>query len=142
MNQAARRIGRSLALVLPVVLVLSGTLAVANVPWAEPPVDSTVVNAGSERAPQQVEPAAEPLPAEDELLGSLIDELHASDPSTALTSLQREVELDPALAVHCMEIARALGQAAVEKYGSAVLAQEHARPVCDTSFASGVAGTV
>ncbi|WP_103504085.1 MULTISPECIES: hypothetical protein [Streptomyces] len=141
MNQAARRIGRTLALVLPVVLVLSGTLAVARVPWAEPPTDSAVVNAGAERAAQQERTEQEPLAPEDELLDTLLVEMYATDPGTALTSLQREIDLDPSLAGHCADIARALGQAAVRQYGGTV-AQEHARPVCDTSFAAGVADSV
>lgn len=43
----ARRIGRSLALVLPVVLVLSGTLAVTRVNWSGTS-SSSVLTASSE----------------------------------------------------------------------------------------------
>lgn len=38
----ARRIGRTLALVLPVVLVLSGTLAVTRVNWSGNPSNSVL----------------------------------------------------------------------------------------------------
>ncbi|SFC24536.1 hypothetical protein [Streptomyces aidingensis] len=150
MNQAARRIGRSLALVLPVVLVLSGTLAVARVPWAVAPAGATVLPAGAEQngpAPASA-PDAPPAPAaggtaagaaapEEALRDRLVAELQQEDPAVALTSLQYEVDREPSLARHCADIARALGRAAVEKYGSA-LAQEYARPVCDTSYAAGV----
>lgn len=136
MNQAARRIGRSLALVLPVVLVLSGTLAVARVPWAETPADTPVLPASAERADDAK--AASPAPYE-ELRDRLLTELQREDPTTALTSLQWEMDTKPSLAKHCAEIARALGRAAVEKYGNVERAQSHARPVCDTSYAAGVA---
>lgn len=43
----------------------------------------------------------------------------------------------PSLAEHCASIARSLGKAAVRVYGP-TKAQSYARPVCDTSFASGV----
>jgi hypothetical protein len=140
-NQAARNVGRTLALVLPVVLVLSGTLAVARVPWGEAPADSAVINAGAERAgyADQTAELDEPLAPQDALRERLLVELYEAGPGTALTTLQYEVEHTPSLAPHCSEIARALGRAAVDKYGSAALAQEHARPVCDTSFAAGIA---
>lgn len=44
----------------------------------------------------------------------------------------------PSLAKHCTSIARALGRAAVRVYGPS-RAQSFSRPVCDTSFATGVA---
>lgn len=141
MNQAARHIGRTLALVLPVVLVLSGTLAVARVPWGEAPTGSTVINAGAERAEQAAQ-QEEPLAPQDALREQLLAELYETDPTTALTSLQAAVDRAPELAPYCGEIARELGRAAVAKYGSAALAQEHARPVCDTSFATGVADSL
>ncbi|MBB0244617.1 hypothetical protein FNQ90_11005 [Streptomyces alkaliphilus] len=154
MNQAARRFGRTLALVLPVVLVLSGTLAVANVPWSGA-TDTTVLPAGAgeyglpaaeaaskearaaEAAPEAEAVDAAPAP-EEALLELLLDELRRTDPGAALTTLQWEVERNPALAEHCPSLARELGRAAVVKYGSAELAHRHARPVCDTSFAIGV----
>ncbi|MER7413085.1 MULTISPECIES: hypothetical protein [Streptomyces] len=133
MNHAARRIGRSLALVLPVVLVLSGTLAVARVPWATP-AESQVVTASAEKASTQAKSRA----PQDVLRERLVAELQEKDPGVALTSLQREITRKPSLARHCMAIARALGKAAVRKYGSPQRAHRFARPVCDTSFAYGV----
>lgn len=135
MNQAARRIGRSLALVLPAVLVLSGTLAVFQVPWATPGTDDRMLTASSERPDDE----AEAPTAQDVLRDQLITELQRTDPTTALTSLQAAMDRTPSLGKHCADIARALGQAAVDKYGSLQRAQQHARPVCDTAFATGVA---
>lgn len=71
----------------------------------------------------------------------LVAELQEKDPGVALTSLQREMAQRPSLARHCTSLARALGRAAVEKYGSAQRATRWSRPVCDTSFATG-AGSV
>ncbi|WP_406354704.1 hypothetical protein OHB56_19455 [Streptomyces sp. NBC_01635] len=141
----ARRVGRTLAFVLPVVLVFSGTLAVAGVNWSGRPsspvlaaADTAVSGASSsgasssgassrtaERAPHQV------------LRDRLLVELHKENPSVALTHLQQAVNDRPSLARHCASIARALGKAAVRVYGP-TRAQSYARPVCDTSFASGV----
>ncbi|MDG9703027.1 hypothetical protein [Streptomyces sp. DH37] len=132
MNQAARRIGRTLALVLPVVLVLSGTLAVTAVPWA--PSGPQVLTASAERTAPRDKPRAPHEVVRDRLVA----ELQQKDPGTALTGLQKEVNRRPSLARHCASIARALGRAAVEKYG-AVRAHSYSRPVCDTSFAAGVA---
>ncbi|MCF6523789.1 hypothetical protein [Streptomyces sp. JJ36] len=139
MNHAARRIGRSLALVLPVVLVLSGTLAVTRVPWASAPSDSQILTAAAEKAssPRGTEASRAPQAV---LRERLVAQLQEKDPGTALTSLQREMQRRPSLARHCSGIARALGRAAVQKYGGAVhRAQAFARPVCDTSYAQGVA---
>jgi arginyl-tRNA synthetase len=74
---------------------------------------------------------------QDILRDRLLAELQEKDPGTALTHLQREVENSPSLAKHCMSIARALGKAAVRYYGP-TRAQSYSRPVCDTSFATGV----
>ncbi|MFF8285001.1 hypothetical protein ACF06W_20090 [Streptomyces albus] len=165
MNHAARRIGRSLALVLPVVLVLSGTLAVTRVPW-DSPADSQVLTASSRDASASTPDAASPdasssdasTPAssgapvtpgtpgtataqqapQDSLRDRLIAELQEKDPGAALTGLQRAITRKPSLARHCASIARALGKAAVHKYGPQ-RAQSFSRPVCDTSFATGVA---
>ncbi|WP_055500687.1 hypothetical protein [Streptomyces albus] len=170
MNHAARRIGRSLALVLPVVLVLSGTLAVTRVPW-DSPADSQVLTASSRDASASTPDAASPdasssdasspdasTPAssgapvtpgtpgtataqqapQDSLRDRLIAELQEKDPGAALTGLQRAITREPSLARHCASIARALGKAAVHKYGPQ-RAQSFSRPVCDTSFATGVA---
>ncbi|MFI6639614.1 hypothetical protein [Streptomyces sp. NPDC050504] len=134
MTHTARRIGRTLALVLPVVLVLSGTLAVTYVPWAGSNSDSSMLTASS----TDVSVAAKPRAPQDVLRDRLLVELQEKDPGSALTSLQRTVEDRPSLAKHCMSIARALGRAAVQQYGPA-RAHSYSRPVCDTSFASAVA---
>ncbi|MFF4168868.1 hypothetical protein [Streptomyces sp. NPDC001744] len=132
MTHTARRIGRSLALVLPVVLVLSGTLAVSAVPWAGQGA-ATQLTASA----KNVSAPAESRAPQDVLRDRLVVELREKDPGTALTHLQREVENRPSLARHCFSIARALGRAAVEHYGPA-RAQSFSRPVCDTSYAAGV----
>ncbi|MEU5215238.1 hypothetical protein AB0G79_03435 [Streptomyces sp. NPDC020807] len=132
MTHTARRIGRSLALVLPVVLVLSGTLAVSAVPWAGQ--DSTTQLTASS---SEVSTRAKSRAPQDVLRDQLLAELQEKDPGTALTHLQREVENRPSLAKHCISIARALGRAAVEHYGPS-RAQSFSRPVCDTSYATGV----
>ncbi|MER7839708.1 hypothetical protein ABTY98_28435 [Streptomyces sp. NPDC096040] len=131
----ARRIGRTLALVLPVVLVLSGTLAVTRVNWTGSPrnsvltatdvTDAAVSSKATTRAPQDV------------LRDQLMSELQDKNPGQVLTHLQQAVNGHPSLARHCSSIARALGRAAVRIYGAS-RAQSYARPVCDTSFASGV----
>ncbi|GAA2223473.1 membrane protein [Streptomyces amakusaensis] len=133
MTHSARRIGRSFALVLPVVLVLSGTLAVTSVPWAGQTGDQ-ILTASS----QNVSVRAKSRAPQDVLRDRLMTELQEKDPGTALTRLQREVEARPSLAKHCMSIARSLGRAAVDRFGP-VRAQAYSKPVCDTSFASGVA---
>ncbi|MEU6366405.1 hypothetical protein ABZ876_11730 [Streptomyces sp. NPDC046931] len=129
----AHRIGRTLALVLPVVLVLSGTLAVTRVNWSGGSSNSVLAASSedvsthsSSRAPQDV------------LRDKLLLELQEKNPGVALTHLQQAVNDRPSLARHCVSIARALGRAAVRVYGP-TRAQSYARPVCDTSFASGVA---
>lgn len=131
MNQAARRIGRTLALVLPIVLVLSGTLAVARVPWSTSPSESPMRTAAFE--PQR---SAELPP--DVLTERLLRDLRDADPGVALTHLEQAVDNQPSLARHCAQIARTLGRAAVNAYG-AYRARAYSRPVCDTSFASGIA---
>lgn len=136
MNQVARRIGRTLALVLPVVLVLSGTLAVTYVPWSTPS-GTRMLTASAERTSAENKPAR-PLAPHEALRDRLVAELRQEDPGAALTSLQKELGRKPSLAEHCASIAKALGRAAVEKYG-AVRAHSYSRPVCDTSFAAGVA---
>ncbi|UQX02255.1 hypothetical protein [Streptomyces sp. RerS4] len=134
MTHTARRIGRSLALVLPVVLVLSGTLAVTMVPWADNS-PSQILTASAE----DVSVPAKPRAAQDLLRDKLLSELQrGTAPGDVLTHLQQEVDRRPSLAEHCVGIARALGRAAVDAYGP-TKAQSFARPVCDTSYASGVA---
>lgn len=132
MTHTARRIGRTLAFVLPVVLVLSGTLAVANVPWASSNAESRVLTASDTASVR-----AKSRTAQDILRDKLLVELKEKDPGIALTHLQREIEARPSLAKHCMSIARSLGRAAVAHYGP-TRAQSFSRPVCDTSFAYGV----
>lgn len=71
----ARRIGRSLALVLPVVLVLSGTLAVTRVNWSGNPSDS-VLTASAEDVAARTAAARTP---QDVLRDQLLLELHEKD---------------------------------------------------------------
>ncbi|MEU7059007.1 hypothetical protein [Streptomyces sp. NPDC046197] len=131
----ARRIGRTLAFVLPVVLVLSGTLAVTRVNWSGNPSNS-VLTASDASAAEVSSPTRSRAP-QDVLRDRLLTELQEKDPGVVLTHLQQAVNGRPSLAEHCTSIARALGRAAVRIYGP-TLAQSYARPVCDTSFASGV----
>ncbi|MEV7322435.1 hypothetical protein [Streptomyces sp. NPDC093970] len=146
----ARRIGRTLALVLPVVLVLSGTLAVTRVNWTGSPRNSVLtatdvtdadVSAKTASAKtasaKAVSSRAVPRAAQDVLRDRLMTELQDKNPGQVLTHLQQAVNGHPSLAEHCSSIARALGRAAVRIYGAS-RAQSYARPVCDTSFASGV----
>ncbi|MDQ8704774.1 hypothetical protein RCO28_20085 [Streptomyces sp. LHD-70] len=135
MNQSARRIGRTLALVLPVVLVLSGTLAVTRVNWSGG--SQSVLTASSE----DVSTPAKTRAPQEALRDRLLLELQEKNPGVALTTLQQEVDARPSLAKHCAWIARALGRAAVRQYGPS-RAQSYARPVCDTAFATGVAQQV
>ncbi|MYS23398.1 hypothetical protein GA0115240_152340 [Streptomyces sp. DvalAA-14] len=130
MNQVARRLGKTFALVLPVVLVLSGTLAVTRVPWAASSSDAQVLTASATKD------AATPQEA---LRRRLLAELQEKDPGVALTDLQVAMAKQPSLARYCVSIARSLGRAAVAKYdGAAQRAQAWSRPVCDTAFATGV----
>ncbi|MEV6835223.1 hypothetical protein AB0N17_11995 [Streptomyces sp. NPDC051133] len=131
----ARRIGRTLALVLPVVLVLSGTLAVTRVNWTGSP--SSSVLAASDVTSAEVSSKAVSHAPQDVLRDRLMNELQSQNPGVVLTHLQQAVNGHPSLARHCSSIARALGRAAVRIYG-APRAQSYARPVCDTAFASGV----
>ncbi|GHH90851.1 hypothetical protein [Streptomyces capillispiralis] len=132
----ARRIGRSLALVLPVVLVLSGTLAVAGVNWSGAAPSSPMLTAADTSSADASSRAGARAPHEA-LRDALLVELQEEDPGVALTHLQQAVNDRPSLAKHCASIARTLGKAAVRVYGP-TKAQSYARPVCDTAFASGV----
>ncbi|MFD7875230.1 hypothetical protein ACFV5G_14170 [Streptomyces sp. NPDC059766] len=132
----AHRIGRTLALVLPVVLVLSGTLAVTRVNWSGNPSNS-VLTASDVSTANNASRSVVRAP-QDLLRDRLLTQLQDKDPGVVLTHLQQAVNGHPSLAEHCASIARALGRAAVRIYG-APRAQSYARPVCDTSFASGVA---
>jgi len=131
----ARRVGRTLALVLPVVMVLSGTLAVTRVNWSGSP-SSSMLTATDVTAAGASSRAAARAP-QDILRDQLMTELQDKNPGVVLTHLQEAVNGHPSLAGHCTSIARALGRAAVRIYGAA-RAQSYARPVCDTAFASGV----
>ncbi|MER7000197.1 hypothetical protein [Streptomyces sp. NPDC000410] len=133
MTHTARRIGRTLALVLPVVLVLSGTLAVTSVPWSGRNSETRMLTASSENVSVRAKSRA----PHEVLRDKLLVELQEKDPGIALTHLQLAVSEKPSLAKHCMSIAKALGRAAVAHYGP-TRAQSFSRPVCDTSFASGV----
>ena len=132
----AHQLGRTLALVLPVVLVLSGTLAVTRVNWSGNSSDS-VLTATDVSSAAEGKNAARRAP-QDVLRDKLLTELQQENPGVALTHLQQAVHDRPSLARHCASIARALGRAAVRVYGP-TRAQSYARPVCDTAFASGVA---
>ncbi|AOR33595.1 hypothetical protein BFF78_23255 [Streptomyces fodineus] len=131
----AHRIGRTLALVLPVVLVLSGTLAVTRVNWTGSPSSSAL--AASDVSSAEVSTKTVSRAPQDVLRDELMGELQEKNPGVVLTHLQQAVNGRPSLARHCSAIARALGQAAARMYGPTV-AESYARPVCDTSFASGV----
>ena len=88
---------------------------------------------------EDVSVTAKPLTAQDVLREKLLGELQQGvQPGDVLTHLQQAVDKRPSLADHCVGIARALGRAAVEKYGP-TKAQSYSRPVCDTSYAAGVA---
>ncbi|MFF4759631.1 hypothetical protein [Streptomyces sp. NPDC001292] len=134
----ARRIGRSLALVLPVVLVLSGTLAVTRVNWSGSPANSVLT--ASDAVAAGTPAKARARAPQDVLRDQLLTELQDKNPGVVLTHLQEAVNGRPSLAGHCASIARTLGRAAVHIYG-ATRAQSYARPVCDTSFASGIQST-
>ncbi|MEV5006528.1 hypothetical protein AB0K74_32560 [Streptomyces sp. NPDC056159] len=134
----ARRIGRSLALVLPVVLVLSGTLAVTRVNWSGSTSNSVL--AASDAVAVGAPAKSRARAPQDVLRDQLLTELQDRNPGVVLTHLQEAVNGRPSLAGHCASIARSLGRAAVRIYGP-TRAQSYARPVCDTSFASGIQST-
>ncbi|NEA42826.1 hypothetical protein [Streptomyces sp. SID11385] len=140
MNYTARRIGRTLALVLPVVLVLSGTLAVTHVSWTtQGASDSTLTASASDASSPAGADAKNKRRAPEEVLRTkLLSELQEKDPGIALTHLQQAIRERPSLAEHCVSLARSLGEAAVRAYGPN-RAQSFARPVCDTAYATGVA---
>lgn len=135
MNQVARRLGKTFALVLPVVLVLSGTLAVTRVPWSASSSDAQVLAASTDSRQ-----GADATAPQEVLRSRLLAELQQKDPGAALTDLQVAMARHPSLAKYCASIARSLGRAAVAKYdGATRRAQSWSRPVCDTAFATGVA---
>lgn len=115
-------------------MVLSGTLAVTRVQWSGSNTESQLLTAAS----QTVSTRAKAPAPQEVLQDRLLLKLREKDPGVALTELQRTVEARPSLATYCMSIAKALGKAAVDQYGP-TRAHRFSRPVCDTSFASGVA---
>ncbi|MEZ0065014.1 hypothetical protein ABIA32_001002 [Streptacidiphilus sp. MAP12-20] len=148
MKQLARRIGRSLAFVLPLVLVTTGTLAVARVSWAPPATaDVQSLTAASDAQPPaqpaQAAPAGQggqsaPVAPQDALRARLLRELATRNPAVALTDLEHTMDREPSLRQFCSALARDLGRAAVRKYhGDQHRALSYARPVCDASFAAG-----
>ena len=152
MNQVARRLGKTFAFVLPVVLVLSGTLAVTRVPWASSASDAQLLTAASTKDGQAAAAGTAGTTGrggevdrvdnapQEVLRRHLLAELQERNPGAALTDLQVAMARQPSLAKYCASIARSLGRAAVAKYdGATARAQAWSRPVCDTSFATGIA---
>lgn len=143
-----RRIGQTVALTLPVVLVTTGTLAVTRVPWAPPTgLDQQVVaassgdGAGIGRSAGATAKSPDGLAPQESLRVALLDELRAKNPSAALDLLERSMREQPALTPYCTSLATELGKAAVRKYqGDVQRARSFARPVCDGAFAAGVVG--
>ncbi|WP_405018132.1 hypothetical protein OHV05_15140 [Kitasatospora sp. NBC_00070] len=145
MKQLVRRIGQTVALTLPVILVTTGTLAVTRVPWAPPTgLDQQVVAAASGDGTIGRTATAtntQGMAPQDALRVDLMDELRTHNPGTALDLLERTMREKPALTPYCSTLAADLGKAAVRKYqGDAQRARSFARPVCDGSFAAGVVG--
>jgi hypothetical protein len=151
-KQLVRRIGQTIALTLPVILVTTGTLAVTRVAWAPPVGDDKQVvaaasgsgpgigrtaNAGAGSAAQQ-HPGMAP---QDALRADLMEELRSRGAASALDLLERSMREQPALTPYCTSLAKDLGQATLKKYqGDVQRARSFARPVCDGSFAAGIAG--
>ncbi|MFE7563804.1 hypothetical protein [Kitasatospora sp. NPDC057500] len=146
MKQLVRRIGQTIALALPVVLVTTGTLAVTRVPWAPPTslhqqvvAASSGDGAGIGRTAGTGQPQ-DGLAPQDALRVAVLDELRAHNPGSALDLLERSMREQPALTPYCSSLATELGKAAVRKYqGDVQRARSFARPVCDGSFAAGAA---
>lgn len=148
MKQLLRRIGQTVALTLPVVLVTTGTLAVTRVPWAPPTgLDQQVVAASSSdgagigRTAGAVGKTPDGLAPQDALRVAMLDELREHSPAAALDLLERSMREQPALTPYCTSLATELGRATVKKYqGDVQRARSFARPVCDGSFAAGITG--
>ncbi len=140
MNQLASRLGKTLAFVLPFVLVTTGTLAVTRVSWAPSGSGDKQVLAASSLTTGSgpaVRGTAKEAP-QDALRDRLVRQLDAQDPGTALDALAAAMRSQPSMTRYCTDIARDLGEAAVRKYhGDVKRAQSYARPVCDGSFAVG-----
>ncbi|MEE1786787.1 hypothetical protein PUR71_28370 [Streptomyces sp. SP17BM10] len=148
MKQLLRRIGQTVALTLPVVLVTTGTLAVTRVPWAPPTgLDQQVVaassgdGAGIGRTASATGKTPDGLAPQDALRVAMLDELREHSPAAALDLLERSMREQPALTPYCTSLATELGRATVKKYqGDVQRARSFARPVCDGSFAAGITG--
>ncbi|MER5639953.1 hypothetical protein ABT095_23770 [Kitasatospora sp. NPDC002227] len=145
MNQLVRRIGQTVALTLPVILVTTGTLAVTRVPWAPPTgLDQQVVAASSGAGTigrSNTPSNTQGLAPQDALRVDAMDELRDHNPGTALDLVERTMRENPSLTPYCTAIVGELGRAAVRKYqGDVQRARSFARPVCDGSFANGVVG--
>ncbi len=148
MKQLVRRIGQTIALTLPVILVTTGTLAVTRVPWAPPTADDQQVVAASSsdgtigRAPAAAGTTSHPgMAPQDALRADLMEELRSRGAGSALDLLERTMREQPALTPYCSTLAKDLGRAALQKYqGDVQRTRSFARPVCDGSFAAGVAG--
>jgi hypothetical protein len=108
---------------------------VTHVNWSGSPEGSVL--AASDISVADASTRAQRKAAHEVLRDQLLTELQRKNPGVALTHLQQAVDERPSLAKHCVSIARALGRAAVAAYGP-TRAQSFARPVCDTSYASGV----
>ena len=140
MNQLASRLGKTLAFVLPFVLVTTGTLAVTRVSWAPSGSGDKQVLAASSLTTggAPVARGAAKEAAQDVLRDRLLQQLRTQNPGAALDALAKAMQTQPTLSRYCTGIARDLGEAAVRKYhGDVKRAQSFARPVCDGSFAVG-----
>ncbi|GAA1970849.1 hypothetical protein [Kitasatospora viridis] len=148
MKQLVRRIGQTIALTLPVVLVTTGTLAVTRVAWAPPTSDDQQVVAaasgsapGIGRAPAATDASQQGLSPVDALRADLLSELRTDGAPAALDLLERSMHQQPSLTPYCTTLARELGQATLKQYqGDVARARSFARPVCDGSFAAGIGG--
>lgn len=140
MKQLANRLGKTLAFVLPVILVTTGTLAVTRVPWAPSGSgDQQVLAASSSTSGKSSDAVRQQATTpQDALRARLLQTLRTQDPGAALDQLAQAMQQQPSLTRYCTDLARDLGQAAVRKYqGDVKRAQSFARPVCDGSFAVG-----
>jgi len=134
-------------MMLPLVMVTTGTLAVTRVPWApshghDDQVLATAADTGSVGRAGSPHAAGAPAEApQDQLRDRLITTLQTRDPGAALDQLASAMRTQPSLTRYCTGIARDLGRAAVKKYdGNVRRALSYARPVCDGSFAAGSLG--
>ncbi|MDH6116932.1 hypothetical protein [Kitasatospora sp. GAS204B] len=158
MKQLVRRIGQTIALTLPVVLVTTGTLAVTRVAWAPPVNDNQQVVAASSGVGGGIGRTATTadvtgatngggatshsgMSPQDALRTDLMQELRSRGAAAALDLLDRSMTAQPALTPYCSTLAKELGQATLKLYqGDVQRARSFARPVCDGSFAAGIAG--